>query len=153
MAIVNYEICTGFDEVQLANEVKQYIRQGWQPKGGVAVSSNGEGGRLMSKREVGPNVKCRIIGSQRGPEGSSVGKIVNVVSRADPPTHIVWGPMWDVESLDGKPFKVIVTSPDMQTTTLQDGGMNAVCAEDWLEPLTDDPEPPKVAEKERELTN
>jgi hypothetical protein len=104
------------------------------------------------KKQVGPNVICRIIGSARGPKGSSVGKIVKVIGRSEHPEHVVWGPMWDVKKVDGTPFEVEVTSPDLQTKKIVQNAF-AACAEDWLEPLDDDPEPPKVQEKEHELTD
>jgi hypothetical protein len=103
-------------------------------------------------KEIKPGIKCRIVGSAMGPKGSSIGKIVKVVGLAEPPVHVVWGDMWEVEAVDGSVFKVKITSPDMQTSNLQDS-KNAVCAGDWLEPLEDDPTPPAVKEREVELTD
>lgn len=102
------------------------------------------------RREPYPGAKCRVIGSQLGPKGSTVGRVVKVIDRADPPEHIAWGPMWDCVPLDGMPFKVVITSPDMQTTSTRDSS-NATFAQDWLEVIEDDPEPPKVEEKQQEL--
>ena len=106
----------------------------------------------MAKREVGPGVTCRIVGSSRGPSGASIGKIVKVIGLAEPPVHVVWGDMWDVEAVDGSVFKVKITSPDMQTSNLQDSKY-AVCATDWLEPVEEDTPPPAVKEREVELTD
>lgn len=105
----------------------------------------------MAKKEIGPGVKCKVIGTAVGPTGSSMGKIVRVVDRADPPIHVVWGEMWDVEAIDGKPFKVKITSPDMQTSSFRESN-NSTCAVDWLEPLDDDMLPPQVQEREQQLT-
>jgi hypothetical protein len=102
------------------------------------------------KKDVFPGAKCRVISSQRGPAGSSVGRIVRAVSLHSYP-HVVWGDMWDCEPLDGKPFEVVITSPDLQTTTVRTANFATVAA-DWLEVLEDDPEPPKVVEKTEELT-
>lgn len=104
----------------------------------------------MAKKEVGPGVKCRIIGTSIGPSGKSMGMIVKVVGRADPPNHVVWGPMWDVEAVDGRSFQVKITSPDMQDSHLRES-KNSVCATDWLEPLDEDTLPPKVQEREKDL--
>lgn len=101
-------------------------------------------------KKIEPGVKCRVIGSARGPSGASVGKIVKVVDRADPPMHVMWGEMWDVEAIDGSMFQVQITSPDMQIKSIRES-RNATCAADWLQPLDDDQMPPKVQEKEREL--
>lgn len=108
----------------------------------------------MAKKEVGPNVLCRVIGSSVGPSGTTVGRIVKVVDKADPPEHVVWGPMWDAIPADGQPFKVKITSPDMQSHIFRDSN-NATFASDWLEPLEDDTLPPKAetTEKERDLVN
>ncbi len=103
-------------------------------------------------KKVAPGVKCRVVGSSIGPTGSSVGRIVNVIALADPPEHVVWGPVWDCEAADGKPFNVKITSPDMQTTQIQAGRTNATFAEDWLEPLDDDPEPGMTRQAEKEIT-
>jgi len=104
-------------------------------------------------KKVEPGVICRIIGSSVGPTGSSVGKIVKVRDRADPPDHVVWGDMWDVEAIDGSQFRVKITSPDMQSHTFRESN-NATCADDWLEPLDDDQlKKFYEAEKERDLVN
>jgi hypothetical protein len=106
----------------------------------------------MAKKEVAPGVKCRLISSALGPKGSSVGKIVRVVCRSDPPTHVVWGPYWDIVSVDGTPFKVKITSPDMQTSHIRES-MNASAAQDWLEPIDDDEDLPKAKAEEHELVD
>lgn len=38
MKITEYTLLTAFYVVDLENLVKDYIKQGWQPQGGVAVS-------------------------------------------------------------------------------------------------------------------
>lgn len=108
----------------------------------------------MAKKEVGPGVTCRIIGSSVGPRGSSIGRIVRVIGLTDPPIHVLWGEMWEVEAIDGSMFEVKITSPDMATSHIQKS-RGAVCATDWLDPLEDDPTPPKAEtiKHERDLVN
>jgi hypothetical protein len=108
----------------------------------------------MAKKEVGPGVVCRIIGSSVGPKGSSIGKIVRVLGLTDPPIHALWGDMWDVEAIDGSMFEVKITSPDLTTTHIQQS-RGCVCATDWLDPLDEDPTAPKAdaTERERDLVN
>ncbi len=103
-------------------------------------------------KEIKPGVTCRVISSSRGPNGSSVGRLVKVVDQADPPIHIVWGEMWDCEALDGKGFDVKITSPDMQTSDFSKSN-NATFAGDWLEPLEDEPPKDETRVQEKELTN
>lgn len=99
----------------------------------------------MARKEIKPNMRCRIIGSINGPTGTSVGRICITVGIIPGVPHTLWGPMWLVESADGKPFAV----------KHEDGreyeNLRCSAAEDWLEPLEDDPEPPKVETKEIEL--
>lgn len=103
------------------------------------------------RKEPYPGAVCRVIGSQLGPKGSSIGRKVKVISEADPPIHVVWGQMWECEAMDGMPFKVVITSPDMQTTSTRESS-NAVFAGDWLQVLEDDAPPAKVDEKDIALT-
>ena len=101
----------------------------------------------MANKEIKPGMRCRIIGSINGPKGTSVGRICNTLHIVPGVPHTLWGPMWLVESVDGKPFDVKHEDGE------EYNGYRCCCAEDWLLPLDDDPELPKAQEKETELNN
>ncbi len=102
------------------------------------------------RKEPFPGAKCRVVGSVRGPNGTSVGRIVRAVALNGIP-HQVWGDMWDCEQLDGKPFDVRVAAPDGSGEEIKQMN-NATFASDWLEILDEDPPEQKVKERETQLT-
>lgn len=101
-------------------------------------------------KDVYVNAKCRVISSVRGPEGTSVGRIVRAAALNEIP-HQVWGNMWDCEPLDGRPFDARVAAPDGSGEVIKPMA-TATFAEDWLEVIEDDELPPKAVTKEHELT-
>ena len=101
------------------------------------------------KKEVYPGARCKIIGSSVGPKGTSVGRFCYAIGKAKSLTgepHTLWGFIWECESADGKPFDIIQGDGTIKRS------LRAAFAEDWLLVVEDDPEPPKVQEKEQILT-
>lgn len=100
-------------------------------------------------KKIGPNVLCRVVGGNQGPKSPNVGRqvlVVNGYPGKEP--HSLWGPIWSCRSLDGRPF-LIKRDHEAATET----GTVADFAEDWLEPVEDDPDAPKVQEKEHHLVD
>lgn len=95
-------------------------------------------------KAIGPGVVCKIIGSANGPRGLSVGRKCVVLWPWQGEPHTVWGQIWRVSALPG--------DPDFMS---EHGGIGRQvdCAEDWLEPLDDEPpiEIPRVVEKDLDL--
>lgn len=88
---------------------------------------------------IQPGKEYRIISSVNGPKGRCVGRKCQTVFAHDGPPHTLWGQIWNVTSVDGKPFE-----SDAGII-----GMNVDVAEDWLEEAP--PEPPKAIIRSKEL--
>lgn len=108
----------------------------------------------MAKKEVGPGVKCRVIGGNMGPKSPNIGRIVVVLNlHTNPHPHTLWDTIWECTAADGKggfPLKRdnaerYGSGPPMATI--------ACFPTEWLLPLEDDAPPAKVLEKETELTD
>jgi hypothetical protein len=80
---------------------------------------------------VVPGKVYLIIGSANGPNGLAVGRKCKTIHR-QPLDHIEHGPLWYVESADGKEF----------VSQYGATGMYVTVAEDWLQDIP--PEPPKT---------
>jgi hypothetical protein len=93
--------------------------------------------------EVYKGAKCRVIGSANGPKGLTIGRIVTAMfPYTDRPPHTLHGQIWRIQAADGKG----------EFMTEHGGiGPEVDVAEDWLEVLRDDPEPPKAEEREKDL--
>jgi hypothetical protein len=88
---------------------------------------------------VVPGKVYRLISSHSGPNGISVGRKCRTIHQ-QPVDHIEHGPLWYVESADGKEF----------VSHMGATGMYITVAEDWLEEIPEDPpeELPRVTEKD-----
>lgn len=80
----------------------------------------------------------KIISSTNGPKGKCVGRKCRTVFAHEGPPHTVWGQIWNVTTVDGKPFE----------TDVGIMGDNCDVAEDWLQ--EPDPIPPKAITKDLE---
>lgn len=98
-----------------------------------------------------PGMRCRVVDSSKGIQGTSVGRIVRVEQYADPVRHFWWGVMVDCSPDDGKgDFEAMINSPCSTKTDIKKMS-NATFATVWLEPIEEDPLPPKEETRLKEI--
>ena len=105
-------------------------------------------------KKIGPNVLCRVISGNQGPSSPNVGRHVMVMhAHPNPHPHSLWDKIWVCRSLDGRPFKIKRDQGDVFGSNPNETSAQADFPEDWLEPIEEDPDTPKVQEKEQDLIN
>ena len=110
----------------------------------------------MAKKEVGPGVKCKVVGGNMGPKSPNIGRIVVVLNQhTNPKPHTVWDVIWECAPADGKGGFLIKRDNAEEYGTGAPMATIAAFPTEWLEPLDDDTLPPKTetTEKERDLVN
>ena len=90
--------------------------------------------------EIKAGKEYRIMSSSVGPKGSSVGRKCRTNYKHGGPPHTLWGDIWNVSTIDGKPF-------------VSEVGIGDSCdvAADWLEDA-DTPTNPNILKKELEVS-